>query len=175
MLKNYYPEKPILDYKRTSVPMSDVISMLQSMPIPKELKRNAYILFRNESANGTSGINNNYCGLQADSGRLDPKFDILINGVVVKNENMTGKERLFFSFSNINNFLNMFTTRLKDRGLFIGGTCNKVWKGQLISNTNDLVRAYYKEWVTGSSKYEPSAIEISNFISMYNQSMKFFI
>jgi len=175
MLKNYYPEKPILEYRRTSVSMPDVISLLQSMPINREIKRNAYILFRAESANGSSGINNNYCGFQADSGRLDPKFDNLISGIVKKNENTTGRERLFFAFTNIDNFLNMFTTRLRDRGLFIGGTCSRVWKGQLISNSNDLARAYYKEWVKGSAKYEPSATEVSNFLSMYKQSTNFFI
>jgi hypothetical protein len=37
------------------------------------VKRASYVMFRNESGNGAKGINNNYCGAQADSGRWQPE------------------------------------------------------------------------------------------------------
>ena len=73
-VKNFYPTLPILPYQKTLVVMSDVIAYLQSLPIDKEVKRSCYIIFRNESSNGKSGINNNYIGFQSDSGKWQSKI-----------------------------------------------------------------------------------------------------
>jgi len=67
-MTNYYPGKPVLKYQKTSVEMGAVIPYLQSLNVPFEVKIMTYIIFRNESGNGSSGINNNYGGFQADSG-----------------------------------------------------------------------------------------------------------
>ena len=71
---NYYPELPQVPYAHTTVPMISVISYLKLLNCSQDVKRMAYIMFRNESGNGDHGINNNFCGIQADSGRWPAKF-----------------------------------------------------------------------------------------------------
>ncbi len=63
-MKNYYTDKPVLQYRKTTVEMGAVVAYLQSLPVQVEAKRGAYIMFRNEGANGKAGINNNYVGAQ---------------------------------------------------------------------------------------------------------------
>ena len=68
--------------------MSDVIESANSITeYPIEVKRMAYIMFRNESANGKSGVNNNYIGFQSDSGRWQSKYDKYFVGVCIRKEN----------------------------------------------------------------------------------------
>ena len=154
--------------------MARVIAFLKDDDAPAEVKRMAYIMFRNESANGQSGICNNYCGFQADSGRWQADFDKLIEGVVVKTENGTGKQRLFLAFYSINGCLSMLLNRVQGRGLFVGGTTSKIWNRKIINST-DLARAYKKEWVIGDVKAEPNATELKNFLSMYKQASTLFL
>lgn len=70
-VKNYYPELPEIDYKKTKVDMPDVVIYLKSLigKYPIESIRMAYAIFRNESANGNRGVNHNYGGIQADVGK----------------------------------------------------------------------------------------------------------
>lgn len=70
-VKNYYPELPEEPYRLTKVEMPDIVIFGKSL-IGKysiEAVRMAYAIFRNESANGTRGVNNNYAGIQADNAR----------------------------------------------------------------------------------------------------------
>lgn len=71
MTKNFYPELPEILYKRTSVEMPLVALFAKSLVNKyfKETLAMAYAIFRNESANGTKGVNNNYAGIQADNAR----------------------------------------------------------------------------------------------------------
>lgn len=70
-VKNSYPELPEIEYKKTSVPMADVLMFAKSLhgKYQADTIRMAYAIFRNESANGKKGVNNNYSGIQADVGR----------------------------------------------------------------------------------------------------------
>ena len=97
-MANAYPDKPSIEYQHTTVKMDDVVGYLQGLAIPAEVKRTTYVIFRNESANGSAGINNNYVGAQADGGRWPPKFDDLIVGTVTKRENGTNRGRIFVAF-----------------------------------------------------------------------------
>jgi hypothetical protein len=173
-MTNYYPEKPSVPYVRTQIEMAKVIAAIQSVPAPAEVKRMAYIMFRNESGNGSSGINNNYCGFQADSARWPQQFDNLISGVVTKVENGTGRTRLFLAFNDISGCIAMLVDRVQIRGLYIGGATHKVLV-MAIGTSQDLARAYKKEWVSGSATAEPSAQELNNFLSMYGQAERLFV
>ena len=173
-MNNAYPEKSILAYKKTFVAMADVIADIAKSTAKVEVKRMAYLLFRNEGNNGKSGVNNNYCGFQADSGRWSPLYDNIIEGVVKKVENGTGKERLFLAFKDVSGCLSMLLDRIEGRGLYIGGTTKKIWVNHLVKDVNDLCLAYQKEWVKGSINAVPTPQEQANFISMYNQAIKFF-
>lgn len=170
---NAYSEKPLLPYRKTVVSMDDVIECLGNLEVDEEIKRAAYVMFRNESANGTCGINENYTGIQADSGRWPAEFDESIVGVVKKQENK-GIIRYFIAFANVNGNINMLINRVQKRGLYVGGSTYKIWPQQ-ISDSTTLARAYYKEWCKGSANAEPSALEVKNFISMYRQATQLFI
>lgn len=172
-MTNAYPEKEILPYRRTTVEMALVINYLKNLSVDPEIKRMAYIMFRNESANGKSGICNNYCGFQADSGRWAAIHDDKIAGVVKKAENGTNKMRLFLAFKDVGGCLDMLVERVEGRGLFIGGDTHLIWPTH-IDNSTELARAYKKEWVSGSAKAEPTEKEVENFISMYNQAKHLF-
>lgn len=167
-MTNAYPEKTIVPYQRTTVEMGLVVAYLKSLIIPKQIKCMAYIMFRNESGNGKRGFNNNYGGIQADSGRWQEKYDDTITGVVVKKENATDKIRFFCAFKSWQTCLDMILDRVKARGLYIGGQTNFITHTVII-NADDLALAYYREWVIGQKDYEPDSIKIKNFQSTYRQ------
>jgi len=172
-MKNAYPEKPAVQYRKTKVEMGSVVKYLQGLTVPAEVKRSAYIMFRFESANGSKGINENYVGAQADSGRWPAKFDGKIVGTVVKNENGTNKERIFLAFSSFTDSLDFLVDRVEDRGLYIGGYARLVAKMD-IKNPDDLCVAYKRDWVTGNKKYNPTVGEWDSFMSIYKQAAKIF-
>ena len=70
-VNNYYTELPEIPYQKTSVDLADVVIYAKSLigKYKKETVRMALAIFRNESANGTKGVNHNYAGIQADVGR----------------------------------------------------------------------------------------------------------
>ena len=172
-MKNYYPEKPIIQYMRTTVEMGAAVAYMQSLSAPLEVKRAAYIMFRNESANGKSGINNNYAGIQADSGRWPTQFDSKIAGVVIKKENGTGKERLFVALNSWKDSIDFLIDRVISRGLHVGGYAHLV-ANMNIETPEELAVAYKRDWVTGNRKYNPTPAEASAFLSMYRQAEKIF-
>jgi hypothetical protein len=47
-MTNAYPEKPLLNYKKTTVEMAAVIAAIKALTATPEQKRMAYIMLRNE-------------------------------------------------------------------------------------------------------------------------------
>lgn len=172
-MTNSYPEFQVLPYQPTTIKMADVVTAIQKMDEDKEVKRMAYIMFRNESGNGQHGINNNYCGIQADSGRWTGVDESTIAGVVQKVENGTGKTRLFLAFKDVTGCLSFLFAKVKQRGLFIGGDTHVIWH-EHIDDLNEAARAYIKEWVRGSVNAEPTPAELQGFCSMYRQAAGYF-
>jgi hypothetical protein len=170
---NAYPEKPIVGYKKTQVSMNDVITRIRQMQIPVEVKRSVYVVFRNESANGTRGVNHNYAGIQADSVRWPKEYDDIIIGTVVLAENQTRKQRRFVAFSSVTGTLMVLAGRLQARGIYVGGYAHKIAKMQ-VDDSVELGRVYQKEWVKGRKDAEPNAQEAANFASMYRQAKALF-
>lgn len=175
-MKNYYSEKPIVLYKRTKVSMAEVIQEIQKTNFPVEVKRAAYMVFRKESANGQSGVNFNFSGLQADAGKWPQEYDRLISGVVQKVENGTGKLRLFLAFNNLADSLYMLMDRLQARGLFVGGRIDmpKLNIHMDVPDIEQFARAYKKSWAAGSNAAEPTADDTAGFSSMYKQAIAIF-
>lgn len=167
-MRNYYTEKPIVKYQNTKVNMSEVIRYLNEKKVDKEIKRSTYVIFRIESANGSSGINNNYVGCQTDSGRWGEPLDSLITGTVIKTENATGKQRLFAAFKDFKGSVDFLLNRVADRGLYVGGDTHKIVKMHIDSPVQ-LAKAYRIEWVTGDPNAVCSQEQIKNFLSMYKQ------
>lgn len=173
-MNNSYPEKPVLPYQKTTVSMTDVVRSLAAMNVPAAVKRAAYCIFRFESANGKSGVNQNYGGMQADGSRWPAAYDHLITGTCVKAENSTGKERRFLCFASVNDFLKMYVDRLMKRGLYVGGKTHLKVEMNVFTE-GDLVKAYEKDWVQGNKSAEPSAEKTKNFLSMYKQAKALFL
>jgi hypothetical protein len=172
-MSNAYPELPRLAYARTTVPMADVTLYLRTLPVAAEIRRACYVLFRIESGNGHSGINNNYVGAQADGGRWPAALDASLAGTVVKAENQTGRERIFLAFTSWTGSVDFLVDRVGARGLYVGGATHQV-VSMAVEDAHGLARAYQKEWVTGSAAAEPDAAQLGEFLSIYAQAASLF-
>jgi hypothetical protein len=154
MIKNFYPELTEQPYKKTSVGMPFVVLFANTLigKYPIEVVRIAYCIFRNESANGKSGVNNNYCGIQADNARWEglPMDDVI--GTSVKTDG-AGDTRRFICF-NDNGYKVCFD--------FL---CYKVKKRGIVDYAT-----YQAKWVSNPKEDTPEAH--ANFISLYNSSLK---
>lgn len=170
---NFYSTFPEQPYYRTQVEMGEVIARLKQFEVLAAIKIACYVIFRNESGNGRSGINNNYCGFQADSGRWPAHLDKYVTGWTQKKENMTGKSRLFLTFSNVSGSLAFLIDRIQSRGLYVGGTCNVIKQGY-IADPEDWCKFYWKSWVLGKEDAEIPKSELSGLLSMYKQGGRVF-
>lgn len=169
-LVNAYPELPVLPYQQTAVAMDVVVRAFNDAAGPLEVKRASYVIFRTESGDGQKGINNDYVGAQADSGRWPEALANDFSGVVLKPENGTLRTRLFLGFKSIDGNLSFLMQRIEGRGLYIGGMTHD-FLTMTINTADDLARAYHKEWVTGSAVSEPGVAEKEAFVSMYRQAV----
>lgn len=175
MTKNFYSEKPVIKFFTAAIEMGEIINAIKLLNYPAEVKRTAYIIIRNETANGKSVINGtNVAGVQSDSGRWDAKFDKSIIATCLKDENRTGNERGFVVFDTLANGIAFLCEKVQVRGLFVGGTTHKI-TSIVVKNETDLAVAYNREWVTGQANYIPTKDEVSNFVSMYKQAARIFV
>ena len=165
---NSYPKFLVLSYAKTTLPMSDLVSYLNTQgDISKEVKIALYIMWVNESARGKAGINNNYGGFQADVGHWPSKFDDFINGTCVKTDN-GGHRRRFLCFTDWQSCVAMFKGIIVDRGLYVGGTTTKIVH-MSVDTPERWGWAYYREWVTGSPSAIPSSDIIRSLGSLYHE------
>ena len=170
-MQNYYPELPKLPYQKTTVNMNDVVAYLKTVSESTVVKIAAYTIFRMESGGGQHGINFNFCGIQADSGRWGSDLDKYIAGVVEKVENGTSKTRLFLSFKDFTGSIQFLLDRVLFRGIYVGGYAAKIAKMH-ISNPHDWAIAYYREWVTGEVGATPDNDTLNTLISIYGNGVK---
>jgi hypothetical protein len=168
---NFYPGKPQLGYKKTIVSLEKVADYLNTTGYPVEVKRATYVIFGIESGNGQHGINNNYCGAQADSGKWPGKYDGFIVGTVLQYENGTGKLRRFLAFSDYTASIMFLADRLLHRGIYIGGTTYKIVK-MTPQSPAELALAYTREWITGNPKSNLDLNILKAVVSRYNDAKK---
>lgn len=163
--KNYYPQLPEVPYKKTSVEMSLVLLFARSLvatSFDKEVVRSAYCIFRNESANGKAGVNNNYIGLQADNAKWEGLDLTNVVGTSVKVDG-AGDTRRFICF-NENGYKASFSFlcyKVKQRNMYIGA--------QGISTPDDLAAVYQIKWVSNPKEDSPEAR--ADFKSLYKSSL----
>jgi hypothetical protein len=163
-IKNYYPQFPEIPYQRTSVDMPTVVAFAKSLvgKYPKEVVRMAYCIFRNESANGKSGVNNNYGGIQADNAKWEGLDLSNVIGTSIKVDG-AGDTRRFICF-NENGYQACFEFlcfKVQQRGMFIGSAG--------IADSNDLYNIYQKKWVANPK--EDTAEAKKDFMSLYKSSL----
>ena len=162
--KNFYPQFPEIPYQRTSVDMPTVVVFAKSLvgKYPKEVVRTAYCIFRNESSNGNSGVNENYIGLQGDVGTWEGLSLQDVIGTSVKVDG-AGDTRRFICF-NENGYAACFEFlcyKVNQRGMYIGADG--------VSTPDDLAESYQKKWV--SNPKEDTLEARNDFKSLYKSSL----
>jgi hypothetical protein len=170
---NAYPELPELSFARTTLAVMDVVRYMLATKASVDVKRAAYVIFRNESAAGQKGINNNYIGLQADGARQDEKWTPLFAGTCVHRENMTGKWRRFICFNDWTGCVDILSDKVAKRGLFVGGYAHPYAKMQ-INTSDDWPLAYWREWVQGDGAAQIPQPEKDNLLRQYQDAVRQF-
>ena len=160
---NFYPRLPEIPYERTIVDMNLIIAHAKTLTeYSTEVKRMAYCMFRNESANGTKGVNNNYAGIQADCGLWSGMKNAVATSVRID----SGKKlRRFICFAPETGYKDTFEFlcfKVLQRKMYIGAPD--------VSDIKGLVRIYLEKWV--GRKSNPTAYELQNWSSLYESAKK---
>ena len=135
-MNNAYPELPQLPFQRTSISMACVVEALITQPGSSDIKRAGYVMFRNESRNGSKGVNNNYFGAQADGQRWPASFTPSFAGTVTMAENGTHIQRIFMAFTDLDGCIAFLLNRVASRGLYVGGMTHLVLTMRVTSRSN---------------------------------------
>jgi hypothetical protein len=151
--------------------MEKVADYLNTSRYPLEVKRATYVILGIESGDGQHGINNNYCGAQADSGKWPGKYDEFIVGTVLQYENGTGKLRRFLAFSDYTASIMFLADRLQHRGIYTGGATYKIVK-MTPATPAELELTYTREWVTGNPKAMLNLNILNAVVSRYKEAIK---
>lgn len=158
-VKNYYPELPEIPYVKTKVDMKLVIDYANSISnYSTEVKRMAYCMFRNESANGAKGVNGNFAGIQADCGRWTGLEGAIATSVRIDSGKIV---RRFICFNELEGYKKTFDFlcyKIKQRGMYIGALG--------VNNVKELTSVYLKKWV-GRINSTPNGAELANWNSLY--------
>ena len=157
MIKNSYPLLPVIPYQKTSIGMPFVVAFARTLisKYTKDTLRMAYAIFRNESGNGSLGVNNNYGGIQADVGQWENLPGLPI-GTCVQTDN-AGDGRRFLCFSDTDGYKISFEL-----------LCIKVQQRKMVT-----VQDYFDKWVC-NPKEETSKAK-KDFQSLLDSSEKVFV
>ena len=148
---------------------TSIANNLSSPGLDVNIKRAAYVLICNESASGRAGINNNFGGLQADSGRWSHEYDQYISGTCVLTDN-SGAKRRFLCFASPQTCFSMITSLIQKRGIYLGGTTSFITKTQ-VNSPEDWALAYYREWVTGDKNANIPTGALHSLLSLYQNAI----
>jgi len=156
---NKYPDKPVVNYEKTTVSKAEVIAYLNyATGYDVNVKRSVLAIWRNESGNGSKGVNNNYFGIQADNGKW-PESDAYVSGTSVRVDS-GGATRRFAVFPDYKSNLNFMLRTVRRRNIV--ATTAEEWS-----------RKYIYEWVSPPTDKEGAyLVAKSNLISIYKDSIK---
>lgn len=156
---NVYPNKDVVPYEKTTVSKEEVIAYLNyRTDFNVNIKRSVLAIWRNESANGSAGVNNNYFGIQADNKKW-PDSEEYVTGTSIRIDS-GGATRRFAVFPD-------YKTNL----LFM---LNTIKRRNLVANTaEEWARKYIYEWVSPPTDKETAYNNAKlNLISIYKDSIK---
>jgi hypothetical protein len=154
-VKNFYPELPDTTYIKTVITMPEVVSFAKTLKskYTTDALAMAYAIFRNESANGTRGVNNNYAGIQADDARWQ---NLPGQPVATTLKVDSGKAlRRFLCFDASDGYKISFEL-----------LCIKVTERQMTT-----AHDYFKKWVGNENQPDQA---VKNFQSMLSQGKRIF-
>ena len=115
--KTNYPNLPIVSASNTYILISDASKAIKNLPFTDNIKRSIFALMWEEAAKDPTGkywkgINNNYGGVQTDSGQWhSPNF----NGQTAKQDS-TGAFRMFATFDTFSSFAQFLGMRVQEKG-----------------------------------------------------------
>ena len=164
-IKNFYPQFPEIPYKRTTIDMPTVVAFAKTLvgKYLKEVVRTAYCIFRNESSNGQSGVNNNYIGLQGDNAEWEGLDLTNVVGTSVKVDGNNDTRRFIcFNENGYKTCFDFLCYKAQQRGMYIGAAN--------VSTPEDLAAIYQQKWVANPPEDTPEARK--DFESLYNSSLK---
>lgn len=176
IVRNAYPEKPVVDRVSTYILKTQLATYLQNK-IKSGLNKNVAIavlakaISEQGSGNQLKGFNNNFFGVQTDGSRWNSKYDNDIIGTVNVVDG-SGRLRGFAVFATWETGAEFAISNIESRGIYVGGTTTYITKGTKVNNATDWVKVYYKEWVTGDKSREPSQAIIDSRLSMYDEAVK---
>jgi hypothetical protein len=176
IVRNAYPEKPVVDFERTYILKTQLATYLKNK-IKSGLNKNVAIavLAKAISEQGAGdqlkGFNNNFFGVQTDGSRWNSQYDNDITGTVNVVDS-GGRLRGFAVFATWEIGAEFAVSNIERRGVYVGGTTTFITKGTKVNTATDWVKVYYKEWVTGDASREPSQDIINSRLSMYNEAVK---
>lgn len=169
-VQNAYPDLPEIPFVRTTISMAEVVHYLSDTASPIQVKCASYVIFRNESAAGQKGINNNYIGLQADGNRQAKKWTPFFAGTCVLAENMTGKLRRFICFKDWMTCVDILADKISSRGLYVGAYAHP-YANMRIETADDWPLAYWREWVKGDGAAPIPDAEKENLLAQYKRAI----
>lgn len=144
MTKNFYPELPEIAYQKTSVDMVKVIDFAKTLlgDYDIEFIRSAYAIFRNESANGSRGVNNNYAGIQADDARWSELPGTPIATCVKVDSGKKERRFLCFAEDGYKISFELLCIKCRTRGIVDAVTYYKKWVGRALPPTTAEAKSF---------------------------------
>jgi hypothetical protein len=148
-----YPNLPVIPYVRTYISDDEMMRILKPN-FSKEVALAAFAIMKNEQGEGDRfrGFNNNYGGMQTDSGKWSN--DGAITGRLCLKDG-SGEFREFASFSNAEEGIKYKTTKIKNFGIYIGGTPKRFddnpWFQKQLPYVNAVSTTYGYEWIRSSA------------------------
>ena len=155
---NKYPNLDVVPYEQTTVSKAEVIAYLNyATGYDVNVKRSVLAIWRNESGNGSKGVNNNYFGIQADN-RKWPESDAYVSGTSVRVDSGNATRR-FAVFPDYKTNLNFMLRTIRRRNL-------------VATTAEEWAKKYIYEWVSPPDKEGAYLVAKSNLISIYKDSIK---
>jgi hypothetical protein len=155
---NKYPNLDVVPYEQTTVSKAEVIAYLNyATAYDVNVKRSVLAIWRNESGNGSKGVNNNYFGIQADNSKW-PESDAYVSGTSVRVDSGNATRR-FAVFPDYKTNLNFMLRTIRRRNL-------------VATTAEEWAKKYIYEWVSPPDKEGAYQTKQANLISIYKDSIK---
>ena len=148
-----YPNLPVVPYVRTYISDEEIMRILKPN-FSKEVALASFALMKNEQGEGDRfrGFNNNYGGVQTDSGKWSN--DNVITGRLCLKDG-SGEFREFASFNNADESVKFKAKKIQNFGIYLGGTPTRFkdnpWYNQKLPYLNAVFTTYGYEWIRSSA------------------------
>ena len=164
--KSAYPDLPVVPYVKTYISDDEVMRILKPN-FSKEVALAVFAIMKNEQGEGDRfrGFNNNYGGVQTDSGKWS-NDDVITGRLCLKDG--SGEFREFASFNNADESIKFKANKIKNFGIYIGGTPKRFddnpWVDKELPYINAVSTTYGYEWIRSSAGIEDGRWQKAPFL-----------